>query len=127
MVLAVAMEEDLTGADQTVEHYIAARDEPARTVLQALRELVRETLPGATEGMKWGAPVYYDKRGEAIIYLYGGKDHAHLGFVQGVELDDPDRILIGSGKTGRHVKCPAGEAINPTMLVPLLRQCSSAL
>ncbi len=111
-------------ADPDVELYVAARKPPVRAVLSALRELVGRTLPEAVEGMKWGAPVYYDPAGEAIIYLYGGKDHAHLGFVQGAGLDDPDGILKGRGESGRHVKCPAGEALPEAKLVRLLNQCA---
>ncbi|MCR9137364.1 MAG: DUF1801 domain-containing protein [Alphaproteobacteria bacterium] len=117
------MEGDLARADRTVEDYVAARSEPVRAVLQALRDLVRQTVPDVTEGMKWGAPVFFDGKGEAIIYLYGGKNHAHLGFVHGAELKDPDGILKGRGPSGRYVKCTAGEEIAVSAVVSLLKQC----
>lgn len=106
----------------TIEDYVAARRGPVAELLEALRQLVKATLPEAKEGMKWGAPVFFDARGEPIIYLYGGRDHANLGFVQGAELKDPEGILEGTGKSGRHVKVFPGEPIPGDVLKALIRQ-----
>lgn len=62
----IVTEDDLARTDRTVEDYVAARSEPVRTILQALRDLVRQTLPHVTEGMKWGAPVFFDRAGEVF-------------------------------------------------------------
>ncbi|TQV81363.1 DUF1801 domain-containing protein [Exilibacterium tricleocarpae] len=86
-----------------MDSYIAARNPAVRTTLAALRALVQPTLPQVTEGMKWGAPIFLDPQGEPVVYLYGGKDHANLGFIRGAELSDPKGILQGRGHLGRHV------------------------
>jgi len=104
--------------------YIAERSEPVRAVLEALRALVHEALPEAVEGFKWGAPVFNNAHGVTVVYLYGGKDHANLGFVRGAELDDPGKILKGGGKAGRHVQVFPGDDIPKTALAALLRQCA---
>ncbi len=110
-------------AEQTVEDYIAQRPAPVRAMLLALEELVESALPTAVLGMKWGAPTFTNAKGAPVIYLYGGKDHAHLGFVQGADLEDPKHLLKGSGKAGRHVKVCPGDKIPKTALKALIRQC----
>ena len=74
--------------------------------------------------MKWGAPVFFNASGKPVVYLYGGVDHANLGFLHGAQLDDPDRILKGNGVSGRHVKFHPDEAISKVTLEKLLRQCA---
>ena len=84
-------------APETVDDYIAARSAPVRATLEALRTLVHTALPGAVEGMKWGAPVFSNANGQVVVYLYGGKDHANLGFTKGVELEDPPKTCCKVG------------------------------
>ena len=104
--------------------YIAERSAPVRAVLEDLRALVHEALPDAFEGYKWGAPVFDNAQGVTVVYLYGGKDHANLGFVRGAELDDPERVLKGGGKAGRHVQVFPGDKVPRAALAALLRQCA---
>ncbi len=108
----------------TVEQYIAERTAPIRTVLEALRLLLKSTLPGSTEGMKWGAPIYGDPDGRPLVYLYGGKDHVNLGFLRGAELDDPDELLGGSGKSTRTLKIYPGDDIPQEAIRIFLNQCA---
>lgn len=75
--------------------------------------------------MKWGAPVFSNANGRVVIYLYGGKDHANLGFIQGIELQDPENVLQGRGETGRHVKIYPGEEIPEAVLRALVKQCAT--
>ena len=107
----------------TVDAYVALKPKAVREVLETLRGLVKTTWPEAVEGMKWGAPVYAAPDAEPLVYLYGGRDHANLGFIKGAELDDPDGLLEGKGKSGRHVKCYPGETHDSDALAKLVRQC----
>ncbi len=109
-------------APPTIAEYIAARPTPVRQVLEALQTLLIATLPEAEAKMAWGAPVWCNPAGEPVIYLYGGKTHAHLGFVQGAALDDPEGLLKGAGKTGRHVKLVPGKPWSEAALCALIRQ-----
>ncbi len=88
----------------TVEEYITERSEPVREILLAAREFVLTTLPTAKEIMKWGVPAYQMPDGRVLFYLYGGRAHANLGFIEGARLEDPQGLLKGSGKMGRHIK-----------------------
>ncbi|MCZ4271514.1 DUF1801 domain-containing protein [Maritalea porphyrae] len=108
----------------SVDAYIADKSEVVQTLLVSLRELVNTHLPDSKEGMKWGAPVYKNKHDTPVVYLYGGKDHANLGFVHGAKLDDPENLLEGKGKDGRHIKIYAQSDIIVPHLIPLLHQCA---
>lgn len=112
-------------ATPSIDDYIAARKGPIADLLQTLRQFVAETLTDCTEGMKWGAPVFFNAHGEPVIYLYGGRDHANIGFIRGAELKDPEGVLEGSGKSGRHVKVYPGEQIWPRSLAALIKQCAA--
>ncbi|MCP3972795.1 MAG: DUF1801 domain-containing protein [Rhodobacteraceae bacterium] len=111
-------------ARPTVDLYIAERSPEVRALLEDLRAMVRAILPGAEEGMKWGAPVW-TVAGQPQVYLYGGKDHAHLGFVHGARLDDPEGVLKGKGKDGRHVQLWPGQPMPDAVLKALIRQCGT--
>ena len=109
---------------ETIESYISDRSAAVREILKSLRTLIRKTLPESTEGMKWGAPVFFNKSGAPVIYIYGGKDHANLGFIAGVDLNDPSGLLEGSGKSGRHVKIYPDKPVLSKQLIALIKQCA---
>ena len=113
----------MTKPEKTVEGYIAERNAPVQALLVRLRALVLATLDEPKEVMKWGAPVYVNSYGKEVIYLYGGKDHANLGFVHGADLSDPKRLLKGTGKSGRHVKVFPDKDFAQISLVALIGQC----
>ena len=112
----------MTARSKPVDDYMKARAEPVRAVLEALEDLVLSAFPEVDLGMKWGAPVFLTKTGVPFAYLYGGKDHANLGFLRGAELDDPDKLLEGRGKSGRHIKVFAAADIRPEAYLHLLGQ-----
>ena len=112
-------------AAKTVDEYIEERSEAVRSVLQELRALVHAAIPNAAEVMKWGAPVFVNGNNKPVVYLYGGRDHANLGFLHGTALDDPDGLLEGRGAWGRHVKLFPGKELPEMALTGLLGQCAN--
>ncbi len=108
----------------TVDNYIAARSPAVAALLKDLKGIVQKALPTARSEIKWGAPVFISAQGHPVIYLYGGKDHANIGFIQGIDLDDPNHMLEGKGKAGRHVKVFPGEAVPRSALKALIEQCA---
>ena len=47
-------------------------------------------------------------------------NHMNVGFFQGAELSDPERLLEGSGKRMRHVKLRPGTSVDPAALGTLI-------
>lgn len=55
-----------------------------------------------------------------FAYVNVFKDHTNLGFFHGAQLDDPGRLLEGTGKNMRHVKLKAGRLPDDAALEKLL-------
>ncbi|MGD2061129.1 MAG: hypothetical protein PVF87_09710 [Acidimicrobiia bacterium] len=56
------------------------------------------------------------KMSEAYCYLMPQRDRVNLGFYHGVDVDDPEGLLEGTGARLRHVKVhPDGDDSSPTM------------
>jgi hypothetical protein len=89
--------------------YLAPYGPHVSSLTLALRELVLEEAPQAIESISKGYAL-------AIGYSFTGKplkdgfchivtysDHVNLGFNRGAQLPDPHKILIGKGKSIRHI------------------------
>lgn len=92
----------------------------------ALRETVLEAAPQAVETLFRGYAL-------ALIYSFTGRwtdgfchvvvytRHVNLGFNRGAELEDPDGVLVGSGKIIRHIKVQRPEDLEKPQLRRLIR------
>ncbi|MEJ2085133.1 MAG: DUF1801 domain-containing protein [Acidobacteriota bacterium] len=106
-----------------VESFIRQATPHVRPMLRDLRGIVHDYLPGATEEIKWGRPVYSLRN--IVCYLAAASDHACLGFYRGVELEDPLGILQGSGKKLRHLKVYQSKDVDDQAFGLLLEQAAS--
>jgi len=89
---------------------LSTRDSGLAELTLALREIVLEEAPGATElvhDVKYAIALNYTFTGRlkgafAHIVVYRG--HVNLGFYKGAELADPKKFLEGDGKSIRHLR-----------------------
>lgn len=93
----------------TFEEVIAGRSDEVRAIAVALRELIAELDPDATEVPRPGESssaygVGPKKMSEAYTYIMPQSDYVNLGFYHGVNVADPHNLLEGTGKKLRHVK-----------------------
>ena len=83
----------------TPQEFIERYPPPLQELVQALRALVLEIVPDATEGVSgWGLLAYRVQIGKKSAYwawIGADGDHAHLGFMYGILLDDPKKLLEG--------------------------------
>jgi hypothetical protein len=56
----------------------------------------------------------------AFAYVNVFKDHVNVGFFRGAEIDDPERLLQGTGRFMRHVKLRPGRDVGATALMKLI-------
>lgn len=64
------------GKPSTVEQYIAAAPEQSREKLEEIRKLLKTVVPEAKESIKWGVPVFEEKR---ILFAYAAfKNHMNF-------------------------------------------------
>jgi hypothetical protein len=88
------------------EALLAGYPEPIIDLAEGLRALVRAALPEAVEAVRPGWRIIgYDlpigRRTAFFAWIMPQAVHAHLGFPQGVLLDDPAGLLGGVGETKR--------------------------
>jgi uncharacterized protein YdhG (YjbR/CyaY superfamily) len=65
-----------TGAT-TIDEYLAALPEPARTTLGQVRSTIKRIEPEAVESISYGMPTY-KYRGKPLIYFAAAKQHLGL-------------------------------------------------
>jgi uncharacterized protein YdhG (YjbR/CyaY superfamily) len=58
----------------SVDDYLAAQAEPARSALERVRATIRKALPGAAEGISYQIPVY-KLDGAMVLYFAGFERH----------------------------------------------------
>lgn len=94
-----------------IEPFFEKRTGPLRQILDQLRALIDAEVPDATSSIKWGMP-FYTLAGQPVCALAAFKAHVNL-ILAGPEgtFADPDGLLEGDGKTGRHLKLRAPEEI----------------
>jgi hypothetical protein len=106
---------EATSASAAIDLYVA-RENPALVhVMDALRNLVKKTVPAAREAMNpWGVPIF--EWNGPLCYLRVGKKHVTFGFPRGVSMKDPGHLLEGEGNNLRHVKIKdVAEVRNPRL------------
>ncbi|HEY2743067.1 MAG TPA: hypothetical protein VGL86_00530 [Polyangia bacterium] len=99
---------------QQIAGFIAKFTLAMQKEARAARRAIRKWLPTATElvydnynGLVFGfAPG--ERASEAILSIVIMPDHVTLCFLRGTALDDPHKILRGSGSTVRHIRLDGG-------------------
>jgi hypothetical protein len=89
-----------------VEAFLEAFAPAHRAIANRLREIVFGVVPEATERVRVGWRVIgFDlprgRRSAFFAWVFPEREHVHLGFPQGVFIDDPDGLLAGAGITKR--------------------------
>ena len=74
----------------TVEEYIALAPKEAQEKLTELRSILKKVVPGAKESLKWGSPVFEEKR---ILFAYTAfKSHLNFMPTQSTLIHFPDEL-----------------------------------
>ena len=89
--------------------FLGAYDPHIADLALALRELILEELPDATESIYQVYTVaiwfgFSGKMKDMFCYIATNRGHVNLGFPRGATLPDPNGVLEGDGKTMRHIK-----------------------
>jgi len=72
-------------------------------VAKAVRALVKKTVAGSEEYVNpWKIPSF-DLNGPLCFYMIA-KEHVIFGFVRGAKLNDPEKLLEGTGEYIRNMK-----------------------
>jgi hypothetical protein len=93
----------------------------------ALRRLIFNSLPETVE-VPWvqqkvvGYGIGPKKMSEHFCYMVFAKAHVNFGFNHGANLNDPKKLLGGSGKKFRNTKIKSLESIQNPDLFNLIKQ-----
>jgi len=82
---------------KTVEEYIEAAPEEARKMLREIRAILKKVVPKAVEAVKWGSPVFEEKR---ILFAYSAYK-THLNFMPTSQSLEPFKEELAEFKTGQ--------------------------
>jgi hypothetical protein len=104
----------------SVDDYVAKLGKEQGAIVDALRRLVREHAPKASEAIKWAQPVFEENG--PFAYVRASKSHVTFGFWRGVELSAPEGLLEGDGDRMKHVKIVGVKEIRAEVLGDLVRQ-----
>ena len=97
-------------APKTVDEYVAGLEGWQAEAVSALRQIVRDAAPKASESWKWGQPVYEENGPFAWLKAY--KTYINFGFWRGNQLTDPKGLLLGDGDRMRHLKIASLAELN---------------
>jgi hypothetical protein len=87
-----------------IDGFFAKQPPPLREILVELRKIIESAVPDAESSIKWGNP-FFTLNGKMTVAMSAHKAHVNL-ILAGppTAFADPNRRLIGEGKTGRHLK-----------------------
>ncbi len=99
----------------------------AQALALELRQLIRRLLPKVQEKIYkgWGVADFgFGAPGRGFLSIGPQKSYVNLYFMNGVDLQDPDGLLDGTGKRLRHVKIRRSGELKNTALHALIRQAA---
>jgi len=94
-------------------------------VVEAVRALVKSSLPSVQEEVKYGGILFTSDISFCGVFAY--KEHVSVEFSHGARIVDPVGYLEGSGKGRRHIKLRSVDGIAAKKLavyLPLAHQAA---
>ncbi len=107
-------------AAKSVDEYIAGLGGWKTDVAARIQAIVTNVAPEAKESIKWAQPVY--ELNGPFCYMKAFKNSVNFGFWRGVDLDDPQGMLQGTGEKMRHVKLAGIEDIDDEAFAAYVKQ-----
>lgn len=105
--------------DEAVHEWLAAEPQTLRAVARHWFILMRQCGDDVLELYHDGCPVVCV--GDVpFAYVNTFRHHINVGFFQGAGLDDPERLLLGDGKSMRHVRLEPDTIIDTAALGDLI-------
>jgi hypothetical protein len=108
-----------------IDGFFAKQPPQLRAILDQLRAMIAEAAPDATAATKWGMP-FYSVGANTLCALAAFKAHVNL-ILPGPPgtYADPDGLLEGDGKTGKHLKLRPADPFPRTAVRGWLRTAAT--
>ncbi|MBE9609752.1 DUF1801 domain-containing protein [Chitinilyticum piscinae] len=104
---------------QTLLEDLRLVSEERYALVQAVRDLVRATLPEISEEVKYGG-ILFASAGQPFGGVFAYSQHVSVEFGAGARISDPHGLLEGSGKGRRHIKLRVSDDIAAKKLAAYL-------
>lgn len=88
--------------NEQVTKYISEAPEEQMKIMERIREIIHQEVPGVKENFKWGRPVF--STDIDFAYFKTTKSYLTLGFFKFEKIKDNSHLLEGTGKDMRHIK-----------------------
>ncbi len=109
-----------------LEKFLAKFPDPLQAIALELRAQILDLAPGVIEQMDEPAHLlgygYAETYKHLVCVIIFQKDYINLGFPRGVDLEDPEALLEGTGQRARHVKIYSVEDVTLPGVLSLLRE-----
>jgi hypothetical protein len=107
--------------DPAIDDWMQAHAGPLGDLAQRWFDVMRRCGDDVKELMHDGHPTAcVDDAAFAEVNAF--THHVNVGLFLGAEMDDPDRLLEGTGRFMRHVKLRPGEEVDATALTSLIER-----
>jgi uncharacterized protein YdhG (YjbR/CyaY superfamily) len=98
---------------KTVDEYIDYAPEEAQDKLREIRAILKKVVPNATEALKWGSPVFEEKR---ILFAYAAFK-SHLNFMPTHSSMEPFKAELEKYTTGKDtIQFPYDKPLPKTLI-----------
>jgi len=105
------------------DYFSSIESARVKAIANWARKIVRRSLPGARECIKWGIPCYTESN--LICAVVAQKSYAAVQFYDtGTSISDPKRLLEGTGKRCRHIKLHEQRADLAVELARMVQEAS---
>jgi uncharacterized protein YdhG (YjbR/CyaY superfamily) len=97
----------------TIAEYISAAPKEAQKPLREMRAILKKAAPGATEGLKWGSPVFEEKR---ILFGFAAFK-SHINFMPTPSAMKPFEKELAKYETGKGtIQFPYGKRLPKALI-----------
>lgn len=102
----------------TVDDYISYAPSAVQAKLQAIRKVIKDTVPEATEGMSYGMP-YYGHQGRLVYFAYA-KNHLGL-YIPPPIIEDHKEELKGYVTSKSAIQIPYDKELPVALIKKLIK------
>ncbi|MHC2990470.1 hypothetical protein OB13_02305 [Pontibacter sp. HJ8] len=106
-----------------VTDFIQQAPADQKQILEAIRQLLHESVPDVREEFKWGRPVF--RTTQDFAYFKTAKAYVTLGFFDFNKLEDKSNRLEGTGKAMRHIKLRTMADIDSELFKAWFSSCTN--
>lgn len=107
---------------KTIDEYIDRQNDPAKTLLAQLRQIIKEAAPEAVEGISYKMPVF--KYHGMLAYFAAFKNHYSLFITPGV-MQTFNELLDGFSTTKSAIHFPFDQPVQEKLVTEIIRYAKS--